>query len=382
MKDINKHPFSKETELKLDIFKRCFREWFPVFLNANKYTKKVYIYDLFAGNGSDSDGNWGSPLWLLSEARGDKRQYCEQIQEGNTPSISFAFNEFQTEKVKELEEKVQRFLSVCQKRGCLHKNCAFQINKNIFFRNDSFENIINNNAFLRILKNEKYAKFLVLDQYGVKQITPPIFRKLTDAPKTDFIFFIASSFLRRFQETDVMKKYFNENKIKFDTDNPQLCHRDIARYYKSLIPEGKEYYIHHFTIKKGSNYYGLIFGTGHTLGMEKFLKVCWTEDKLAGESNCNIEHDYEDGTLFYNEDHSNKINRVQDELEKKILLGKITNNKEGMKFVLSRGCLPKVYIEVIKKLLKQDKVQICEGSKLNKRSTNIHKVDTYNFRIV
>lgn len=32
-KDINKKDFSEETELKLDIFRECFREWYPVFLN-------------------------------------------------------------------------------------------------------------------------------------------------------------------------------------------------------------------------------------------------------------------------------------------------------------------------------------------------------------
>lgn len=59
MIDINNKPYTKETELKLDIFKRCFREWFPVFLNSKKSTDKVFIYDLFAGNGTDSEGNGG-----------------------------------------------------------------------------------------------------------------------------------------------------------------------------------------------------------------------------------------------------------------------------------------------------------------------------------
>ena len=69
MKDINSNKFTDETKLKLDIFKKCFREWFPVFLN-DRFTKSVFIYDLFAGSGTDSEGNFGSPLWFLSEARG------------------------------------------------------------------------------------------------------------------------------------------------------------------------------------------------------------------------------------------------------------------------------------------------------------------------
>ena len=103
---INKKPFTEETELKLDIFKKCFREWFPVFLNSKDFTERVYVYDLFAGSGTDSNGRLGSPLWFLSEARGDRHQYCEQIIKGKTPSIYFAFNEFIQRKCKELKIKV------------------------------------------------------------------------------------------------------------------------------------------------------------------------------------------------------------------------------------------------------------------------------------
>lgn len=60
-KDINNEVYSEETKLKLTIFRDCFKEWFPVFLN-NRYISKIFIYDLFAGSGKDIEGNYGSPL--------------------------------------------------------------------------------------------------------------------------------------------------------------------------------------------------------------------------------------------------------------------------------------------------------------------------------
>ena len=90
-KDINKKEFSEETELKLDIFRECFREWYPVFLNDH-FVRGVYIYDMFAGSGRDKVGNPGSPLVLLEEAKGDKRQYCTRLHEGKNPYVYFAFN--------------------------------------------------------------------------------------------------------------------------------------------------------------------------------------------------------------------------------------------------------------------------------------------------
>lgn len=70
-KDINSEPFPEATMLKLDIFRRCFREWFPVFVH-HPSVESIYIYDMFAGSGTDSDGNPGSPLILLEEAVGNK----------------------------------------------------------------------------------------------------------------------------------------------------------------------------------------------------------------------------------------------------------------------------------------------------------------------
>lgn len=39
-KDINKKEFTEETQLKLEIFQECFREWYPVFIH-NKYITNV-----------------------------------------------------------------------------------------------------------------------------------------------------------------------------------------------------------------------------------------------------------------------------------------------------------------------------------------------------
>ena len=76
--DINKKAYTKETILKLNIFQDCFKEWFPVYLHSD-YVNPLYIYDMFAGSGYDADGMPGSPIILLTEAKGDNNQYCQLI---------------------------------------------------------------------------------------------------------------------------------------------------------------------------------------------------------------------------------------------------------------------------------------------------------------
>ncbi|MBQ2839615.1 MAG: three-Cys-motif partner protein TcmP [Muribaculaceae bacterium] len=370
-KNINSSEYTEETMLKLDIFRKCFREWYPVFLHAPHITH-LFIYDMFAGSGKDAVGNYGSPLILLQEARGENKQHCKHLYNVGKPIVVFGFNEKIRNKSIELQENIKAEQSACQEH-CEYSSCPF-IN-NIHVGAYDFQELIQNEQVNNVLSNRSYGKFVLLDQYGFKQINDEVFLKLINSPKTDFIFFIASSFIRRFKTLNAVTTYFHDNSIIFDESKPKECHRTITDYFRNLIPTDKEYYLHSFTIQKGSNYYGLIFGSNHTLGMEKFLKVCWSEDPLAGESNCNIYNDYEIGSLFYNPTSSNKKQDVSNIVKSKILNKEITSNIEGLKFVLSLGCEPKLFVDIVKELIAQNIVKI--DGVFNRTSSNIHRASEY-----
>jgi len=371
VKDINKERFPEETKLKLRIFSECFREWLPVFIH-NQYVEKVYIYDFFAGSGKDAEGEFGSPLILLDEAC----KYCKHVK-NNNKSICFTFNEKEKEKQALLIDNVKQFMDNCLNNNCKESKCVYDYEN---YNQLEFKEAFQNGDFQHVLKNKNFGKFILLDQYGFSQVDEDIFLQLVNAPKTDYIFFISSSFIRRFKEHPAIKQYFDTEKIQFDESKPKECHRQIAQYYQNVIPDNKEYYLHHFTIKKGANYWGLIFGTNHALGMEKFLKVCWAKDKLSGESNCNIDNDFEEGTLFYDEDETVKKQAIEADIRTKILSGKITDNISGLKYTLKNGCLPELFTLVVKKLESEKK--IIRTGKLNYSSTNIHKVEEYKISII
>ncbi|MDO4310286.1 MAG: three-Cys-motif partner protein TcmP [Prevotella sp.] len=374
-KDINSKPYPEATMLKLDIFRRCFREWFPVFVH-HPSIQQIFIYDMFAGSGSDSEGNPGSPIILLEEAKGNERQHCKALAKNNK-YVVFGFNEKESGKKELLEKAKDDFLLKC-KSDCPLERCIYS--NSIYCKDNSFEDIMKSNIFENILTNENYAKFVLLDQYGFSQITKDVFLKLVASPLTDFIFFISSSFIKRFRDVDSVKTYINTNNLAFEENKPKECHRIIASYFRNMTPADKEYYIHHFTIKKGANYYGLIFGTSHTLGMEKFVKVCWIEDEKSGESNCNIDNDFEKGTFFYDPSNTTKKTRIKEELEHLILNGNIESNVEGLKWVLSHGCEPKLFVEIVSSLVEQRKIAI--QGKFNKRSSNIHRIEEYKIEVL
>lgn len=365
--DINKKTFDKKTLLKLDIFRECFREWFPVFLH-NNFIDSIYIMDLFAGSGTDADGNPGSPLILLDEVRGTDSSFCYQA-EKIKKNIRFWFNEAMPSKAGNLKMNVSSFIRKC-KHNCNLRACYFEDKINI--TSMKFETILDSENFTKIASNKKFGKFLVLDQYGFKQISERVFERLIEFPSMDFIFFVSSSSIRRFKEHDAVKKYIDIAKIDFDETTPKLSHQQIANYYRSLIPVDKEYYIHHFSILKGSNRYGLIFGSGHTYGMEKFLTVCWRKDKYAGESDELINDDWGSNTLFEGIEPPQKKRIVKEDIQQRILKGNISDNKTGLKYALQCGCLGDVYCDAVEELLSAGKISI-DGA-FNKRKTSIHSL--------
>lgn len=90
------------------------------------------------------------------------------------------------------------------------------------------------------------------------------------------------------------------------------------------------------------------------------------------ESNCNIDNDYEEGTLFYDESRTQKKDTVKQELKDKILSGNIRNNISGLKYALHRGCLPSIFVKAVEELKEQGKVEII--GTFNEKATNIHKI--------
>lgn len=373
--DINAKLFDEATKDKLDLFRNCFREWFPTLL-FNPYCKELYVFDFFAGSGTDSEGNPGSPIILLNEAMGNLQMHCSKTISGK---VHFLFNEAKKRKSEVLKENIESHINNCL-QNCKRDKCVYNINTGRL----KFKDIFASDEIVKILDDPKIAKFILLDQYGFKEVDENIFTKLITSPKADFIFFITSSFLRRFQEHPYVIKYFEKNHIHFENKEPKYCHTIVADYYRSLIPKNKEYYIHHFTIKKGSNYYGLIFGTNHSFGMEKFLKVCWSKDPLAGESNFNILGDHDKNSLFYSE-----VNTLKKEEYKKLLISEILNrnirdNRFGLLHALKHSILPKVFVEVIEELSENNpRVKII--GKFNRKTTGIHKLkdsDIYTIEVL
>jgi hypothetical protein len=215
---------------------------------------------------------------------------------------------------------------------------------------------------------------MFLDQYGVKHITEEILHKISLLERTDFIFFISSSFARRFIENPEFKKYLKLTRQDFNENKPFHCHRVIFNYYKSLLRPEDNLFLAPFSIKKNQNIYGLIFGTHHTLGMEKFLNIGWKINTQTGDANFDIDEEKinpVEPTLFDQFNIPNKIKLFELELRSRFESRKFKSNMDVYKYSLESGFLPRHANKVINEMKNEGKIP----KEFETGTQNIHNLE-------
>jgi len=332
-RNLHDKPFDEGTQDKLDLYRGYLREWIPVFLNTPSIMT-INIFDFFAGPGTDSDGNPGSPVIALEEISAALLKPRK-----NDAKINLYFNEYSVNKYQSLAAWVSQ---------------AQTDNPIIRFHTEQLDFPEAFNKWYVFAKKPQTANLLFLDQNGVKQITAEVFQQILDLRFTDFLFFISSSSVHRFKREDsiVGKVPVNDDDLIHMTRTN--VHRTITEAYRRIVPATMKYYLAPFSIKKGANVYGLIFGSHHPLAMDKFLHKCWEKDEVRGEANFDIDDEQinqNSPSLFAEMNTPKKLSLFEKELIAAVLGKKLSTNKDVYIFTLERGFLAKHAQKVIKDLM-------------------------------
>ncbi len=218
-----------------------------------------------------------------------------------------------------------------------------------------------------MLANPKAAKLVFIDQTGVGQVTSEVFQRLVISPTCDFLFFISSSTLHRFRDLPVIKQKIDR------PDDYYHVHLAVLENYRSLIPRGKRYFLAPFSIKKGANIYGIIFGSAHPLGIDKFLQVAWGTDEISGEANFDINREDirpDSPMLPFPEMRPSKITAFEYELENLLRKGQLSNEAEVMRVCFEHGVKRQHAEAVLTKLKKENVIES------NFRIPDVKRVDS------
>ena len=312
-RDLHDKPFDAATITKLRIYQSYIQAWLQVFLHAARFRAcRLQFYDFFAGPGEDERGQQGSPLILLNELLTEKATLGARDH-----SVTIFFNDRDQKKIAAL------------KQTCAERSLPWQ---------PRFETLEFADAFRKVKAELGAAPSLVfIDQNGLKHVTPAVFAALAAAQTTDFIFFTASSFKHRFGDLLAPE-------ITLPDDVSYLTvHRALADEYRRLAPP--HVFVGHFSIRKDSNIYGLIFGTHHWVGMLKFLEIAWRLDRNCGEADYELEQetqqgwiDFDSGTPAY---AKRKLEVFQEELANRVRAREFRTDGDVALHCLTSGFLPR-----------------------------------------
>jgi len=314
--DFHSSAFTPGTLNKLDILELYTSEWLPVFLSqVSSRFSEIHLFDFFAGPGQDAEGNPGSPLRTLKMLKiASNQDYAAW------GKISITAHFFDIDENSTLA--LQKTIAVGH----------WEIpGLTIDVQTIAFKDALV--KFAPVLRKQAAAKLLVIDQFGVGEVNADVFQTLVSYPTSDFLFFISSSTLHRFREHPAIKL-----KIERPDDHYHI-HRSVREYFKKLIPAGFKYHLGQFAIKKGSNIYGLIFGSGHPLGIDKFLQVAWRKDALNGEADYDVHRDNitPDELILPLEGFKNKETIFERNLEARLLRGECPDESAVIEICIEHG---------------------------------------------
>lgn len=321
VQDLHEKEFDEGTLLKLDIFQEYFEAWLPTFLYS-KTPLSINIFDLYCGPGSDCKGRLGSPLRVL--------QSLEKFSDQVALSSSRIFVHFSDA----AEDKILKLKSLMNKTP---RKVAATINIETATFEEAFQ------SSLKIMCKPSSANYVFIDPNGVHD--NEALKKICKIPRTDFLLFTPAQFLMRFCEQPEFKCKLPDFR-KYKPNSVKEVHRSVKAYLDSIIQERHPgYHLVPFAIRKtrGRNVHALIFGTGHLLGLKKFLTTSWKKTK-NGEANFELEGDLPttsgQGLLSEELAIPNKVKHFESILRRELLTREYSNNFQLCEAVLQRGYLP------------------------------------------
>ena len=329
--------FAESTKTKLALFRGYLEAWLPVFLNSPDRYSIVQVYDFFAGPGTDTEGNDGSPLIAIKEIEAALETNKDRL----SPKlrIRLVLNDSDKKKACRLRDNIG-------KRHFRYADVSVEVHDEPFAELFALEK--------PKMRTKGTANLIFIDQFGISEVSREIFGDIAATPSTDVLFFTSSAIVNRMKyHPSVQSNIPSLSAAELAKMNGKNVHRILSRSYRHWLPPKSDYYLGDFSLKNRSNVYGLVFGSRHILGILKFLGVAW-DLSGTGDANYDIDDDHIDNNSPFLFEDFNKPNKVT-EFESRVIEGvqqrQFRTNFDILRFTVANGMLPKHAKEAFQKAI-------------------------------
>ncbi|MDJ1496564.1 three-Cys-motif partner protein TcmP [Cytophagaceae bacterium DM2B3-1] len=354
------HEMKPHSQAKVALYESYLEKYLAI-ISAAKFFTKINIFDVFCGAGVYKNGKVGSPVvahqailktkqFLLTNLKKDILPVSLSVNDGNPDSI---------EQVKEVLTQMNTKDPCCEL---------------------SFFNLEAEAMFEIILKklplqDNGVRNLILIDPTGYKEIYRGDIYNLLQYRNSEIILFLPISFMYRFKDA-VQKDYENPSYVHlrrfinefFPEDHPvrKNLSMDVFQFMDYLTEQltfDNVFFTSSFFLEsEAHNYYALFFITPSILGLERIIDTKWKIDSKTGSgfrfntTSCQM-------TLLPDFMYDQKIQTLQKSLLKYISDNPECNNIDLYKFTLNLGFRPPHTVEILKKLQKEDKLEVWDVNK-------------------
>ncbi len=353
-KNLHGSPFEESTIAKLEIFEDYAQAWIPTWV-MQKATREIHIFDFFAGPGYDENKTPGSPIRILKKIKEQKDNVLQK-----NVKIVVHLNEFDRQKSDQLKTSCDEFMA---------SDTIFSTSVKVEYYQEDFEKLFDT----LLPKIKRYPSLVYLDQNGVKFLSETYLLALEKTSQTDFLAFLSSSHISRFGNKKEFKKYLNIDMKEVKKQSTKQIHRVITQQFQKRLPPNTKLKLYPFSLKKGKNIYGIIFGATHPKAVDGFLNIGWKRNGENGDANFDINDEAgKDQLDIFGGRKLTKIKDFQQRVHDKVLNGTIENNFQMLDFVYEQGHIGKHAANRLKEMRKRKKIDF-KGSSPLVSYNSVHK---------
>jgi three-Cys-motif partner protein len=341
-KDLHEDPFDEGTIAKLEIFEDYAQAWVPTFVMQG--VPIMCIFDFFAGTGYDKNGVAGSPIRILEKIK-EQVGYIFQ----KKVKIKVYLNEF--EPTKKEQKKFELLQKACAEYLERHKDVKRAIEIGYF--NENFETL-----FPKLISEiDQFPSLVYLDQNGIKFLSDKYLLALEKTRQTDFLYFASSSYFKRLGNTEEFKKHVDLDIEELRNNPYRFIHKNVTGQLRKKLPINSSLKLYPFSLKKGANIFGIVFGATHPLAVDKFLNIAWKRNPVNGNANFDIDDDSKKNQLeIFGDKKLTKIEEFQENVRLKVLSKEIKNNFDALHFVHDEGHIGKHASDCLRIMKKKGEV--------------------------
>lgn len=275
-----KKPFSMAEHSEAKV--RLYGTYLGVYLNIlarTPFIRRIFVFDLLAGEGIYENGQKGSPIVALES--------IERHHEANgkCPDMELWFNDSEVSQIEpglNKIDRVRRFADEIKRPS----------NVTVEYSREDFK-IKFEQALRKISTSKNVAALFFIDPYGYKVVSPGDISEILSRDLTEALLFLPVSFMYRFAQKSINEDFPGSEPLRGFLTELGIENTDgfnSANEFISALKEGfsqylsdKKAYVDTFTLESESNVYALFFFTRSLRGFEKMLEAKWKLDRGFGE---------------------------------------------------------------------------------------------------